>query len=240
MMALKQSHNEGLVQFVAKLKSVAGDALESVILYGSGAGEDFHDHFSDLNVLVVLRSAEAQSLERVAPAIEWWRQQGMPAPVVLSEEELRHSADVFAIELIDMKERHRLLYGSDLLRSIDVPRDLHRVQVERELRTSLVKLRQAFFDAKGDEALSRLMTASVSTFGTLFRHALMVFGQPAPMAKRAAVEEIGRFLSLDVTGVLHVLDIREKRAPADKCSETFAAYLAAVTRVTNEVDKRLG
>lgn len=240
MMALKQSYNEDLVQFVAKLKSVAEDAIESVILYGSAAGEDFHGRFSDLNVLIVLRSADAEALKKIAPAVAWWRQQGMPSPVVLSAEELRHSADVFAIELIDMKARHRLLHGTDLLGSIDVPRDMHRVQVERELRTSLIKLRQRFFEVKGDEATSRLMTASVSTFGTLFRHALMVFGQTAPMAKRAAVEEIGRYLSLDVSGVLHVLDIREHHAPPDNCSELFAAYLAAVTRVTNEVDKRLG
>jgi hypothetical protein len=239
-MSLKQSQNEVLVQFVSKLKSVAEDVIESVILYGSGAGEDFHDRFSDLNVLIVLRSAEAEALRKIFPAIDWWRKQGMQAPVVLCREELRQAADVFAIELIDMKERHKLLHGTDLLSTIDVPRDLHRVQVERELRTSVVKLRQGYLDAKGDEMISRLMTTSISTFATLFRHALIVFGQPAPIAKRAAVEEIGRFLSLDVSGVLHVLDIREKRAPADKCSDLFAAYLAAVTRVTDEVDRRLG
>jgi len=159
---------------------------------------------------------------------------------VMSENELRQSADVFAIEFMDMKQRHRLLHGDDPLAGIEVPREMHRAQVERELRTAVVKLRQAYLMAKTDEAVSRLMTSSVSSFATLFRHSLIVFGQQAPMEKRAAVEAIGSALNTDVAAVLQVFDIREKRAPAKDCGAMFAAYLAAVTRVTDEVDRRLG
>jgi hypothetical protein len=182
----------------------------------------------------------AATLKWLAPVLKWWGQQGEPAPVLLHKEELARCSDVFAIELIDMKERHRLLEGEDLLAAIDVPRNMHRAQVERELRTALVKLRRGYVFAKNEDAVSKLMTESISTFATLFRHALIIFGHPATMEKRATMETIGSVLSLDLASLLKVLDVRERRAPAQDCSALFADYLAAVTRVTDEVDRRLG
>lgn len=236
---MKQSQNEVLVQFVAKLTNALGSQVASVVLYGSAASEDFSQAYSDMNVLVVVKQADEAALKAMSPAVGWWVKQGQPAPVVFSREELARSADVFAIELLDMKERHRTLHGEDLIGTIEAPKELHRVQVERELRTALVKLRQGFLQARNEEEISRLMSGSISTFATLFRHALLVFGEKVPIEKRAAVEAVGRYLAADVTAMLRVLDMREKRAAKVNCSELFSAYLAAVTKVTHEVDRRL-
>jgi hypothetical protein len=238
--AIKQKQEEALVQLVAKLKNALPDPLDAVVLYGSAVNHEFAEGFSDINVLVTLKSADAATMKAAAPVIDWWVQQGHPVPVVMTTNELRQSADVFAIEFMDMKQRHRVLHGEDPLAALDVPREMHRVQVERELRTAIVKLRQAYLVAKGDEAMGRLLGSSVSSFATLFRHALIVFGQEAPLEKRAAVEAIGHYLNTDVVAVLQVLDIREKHAPAIDRGAVFADYLAAVTRVTDEVDRRLG
>ena len=239
-MAMQQKQEESLVQLVAKLKAALPDQLDAVVLYGSAVDHEFAQGFSDVNVLVTLKSADAATLKAAAPVIDWWTKQGHPVPVVMNSNELSQSADVFAIEFIDMQQRHRVLHGTDPLTALYIPRDLHRVQVERELRTSTVKLRQAYLLARGDDAVSKLMGSSVSSFATLFRHALIVFGQEAPIEKRAAIEALGRYLNTEVTAVLQVLDIREKRAPAKDCGAMFADYLAAVTRVTDEVDRRLG
>jgi len=61
---------------------------------------------------------------------------------------LRHSADVFAIELLDMKQHRRMLLGEDFFDSVDVPMTLHRLQVERGLRTGVIRLRQAFLRSR--------------------------------------------------------------------------------------------
>jgi hypothetical protein len=239
-MAIKQKQEESLVQLVAKLKAALPDQLDAVVLYGSAVDQEFAHGFSDVNLLVTLKSVDAATLKAAAPVIDWWTKQGHPVPVVMNANELAQSADVFAIEFIDMQQRHRVLHGNDPLTTLYIPRDLHRVQVERELRTAAVKLRQAYLLAKGDDAVSKLMGSSVSSFATLFRHALIVFGQEAPIEKRGAIEAIGKYLDTDVTAVLRVLDIRDQRAPAKDCGAMFADYLAAVTQVTDEVDRRLG
>jgi hypothetical protein len=150
--------------------------------------------------------------------------------------------DVFAIELIDMQQHHRVLFGEDVLQGLSIPLNLHRVQVEYELREKLALLRQHLLLALGsDSRMRELLVRSVSSFATLFRHALMVLGYSAPVGKREAVEALAQHIGFDPSGVLHVLDIRERKADRKKfdVADVFARYLAALEQVTAAVDKML-
>ena len=66
-------------------------------------------------------------------------------------------------------------------RALSIPANLHRVQVEYELREKLALLRQHLLLASGnDSRLWDLLLRSVSSFATLFRHALIVLGSRLP------------------------------------------------------------
>jgi len=67
-----------------------------------------------------------------------------------TKDELRDAANVFAIEILDMKHGRRILYGADVVADIEVPMNLHRVQIEHDLRTMLLKLRQHYLRAPGN------------------------------------------------------------------------------------------
>jgi hypothetical protein len=141
-----------------------------------------------------------------------------------------------------MKRRHRMLFGDDFLKDFDVPMALHRQQVERELRTNVIRLRQAFLRSRGKRAeLSELMVASASTFVALFRHALLALGETPPDSRREVLDRLAARLGFDPAAVHAVLDVRDgKRGPGALDSEqAFAAYLDTVTRVAGEMDKRL-
>ncbi|HZT35545.1 MAG TPA: nucleotidyltransferase domain-containing protein, partial [Nitrososphaera sp.] len=157
-------------EFVERLKTVAGTNLESVLLYGSAASDEFHAEYSDVNVLCIVRELSASALHALAPAVNWWTKSKHPAPLIFTWEELNRSLDVFPIELIDMQRRHRVLHGADVLKTVKVPLDLHRVQLEHDLRTKLLLLRQHYLSADGDnKKVMHLMLGSVSSFITLFR-----------------------------------------------------------------------
>ncbi len=55
-------------EFVDRLRQAAGENLQSVILYGSAAGGEFHPEFSNVNLLCILRDTSfpgsAPSLRR--------------------------------------------------------------------------------------------------------------------------------------------------------------------------------
>ena len=115
------------------------------------------------------------------PVFRWWREQGNPSPLLLTEHEVQTSTDCFAIEFHDIREHHRILYGRDVIspwKSID---SFYRAQVEHELRAKLLRLRQKASGILSDkDVLRRLLVDSVSTFCVLFRHALILHGVEAP------------------------------------------------------------
>ncbi len=215
---------------------------------------EYHDEHSDLNVLGLLGRLDGGELGKLRPVCLWWWHKGHPAPLVFTIEELRRSADIFAIELLDMKQRHRLLFGRDFLASFDVPMTLHRLQVERELRTSVIRLRQLFLQSRGRrDELTELMIASASSFAALFRHALIALGEPVPDAaglsaplpaldsRRLAADRLAARVGFDVAAFHLVLDLRDgKCSAADINPESaFAAYLNAVTQVAEAIDRML-
>lgn len=243
-MSINTERQKLLDDLVAKLKAkdVAEDNLDAVVLYGSAVSGEFHEEFSDLNVLCLLERLDAPALQKLAPVVAWWQQQKHPALMLFTIEELRCSADVFAIELYDIKARHRLLYGKDYFPSLEVPMNLHRLQVERELRTSIIKLRQRFLAAPDDaKAVIRLMTDSVSTFTTLFQHALIALGEQPPQQKREVVTRLAALLGFDSRPFEQIFDVRETKTQGSNLDAnlTFNGYLNAVVRVVNEVDRRL-
>jgi hypothetical protein len=235
-------HEEKLEKFVGLLHKAAGANLESVILYGSAASGDFHPEFSNLNVFCVLRDASFQSLAALEPATKWWDRQKQPAPLLMTRAEMERSTDVFTIELMDMKEHHRVLFGEDVLQNLQVATRLHRAQVEYELREKVVLLRQAVSLVSGNERqMWELMLRSVPSFATLFRHAVIALGESAPGGKRESVQVLAKKAGFDPSAVNHLLDIREHKADRKQFEvrKVFAEYLGVVEQVTAAVDRML-
>jgi hypothetical protein len=231
-----------LTELVNRLQAAAKGNLQAVTLYGSAVTAEFREGHSDLNVLCLVKQATASDLEALHGVAEWWTQKGNHPPLIFTREELSRSADVFAIELLDMKSRHRILFGENFLNTLEVPLNLHRLQVERELRTNWIRLRQAILAAPLDKKSHLgIMTQSLSTFCALFRHALFALGQSMPATKREAVAATAALTTADPSAFNSLLDLREgkKNKDAIDVEATLRSYLAFVEAVTNEVDRRL-
>jgi predicted nucleotidyltransferase len=230
-----------LDELVQKLRAAAGDNLKSAVLYGSAVRGEFHPKHSDLNVLCVLERLDASGLAKLGPAATWWMRRGHPAPLLFTREALHRAADVFAIELLDIKAGHRVLFGEDVFTTMEVPMGLHRLQVERELRINLIRLRQHFLAARSSpKAVMKLMTESVSSFVALFRHALLALGEQPPDGKRDIVNRLAGLVGFDATAFQTVFDVREGKRHGRNLNveETFRGYLEGITHVTDEVDRR--
>ncbi|MGA8501999.1 MAG: nucleotidyltransferase domain-containing protein [Candidatus Sulfotelmatobacter sp.] len=229
-------------EFVTRLRAAAGANLESVILFGSAVDGDFHPEFSNVNLFCVIRDSSFAALEALAPAVKWWNAQKQPPPLFMTRDEIRCSIDVFTIELLDMQQHHRVLFGEDVIQGLSIPANLHRVQVEYELREKLALLRQHLLLAAGnDSRMWELLLRSVSSFATLFRHALIVLGHDAPGGKREAVQALSKQIGFDPSGILQVLEVRERNADRKKYNvvDVFSRYLAALEQVAAAVDKML-
>jgi len=228
-----------LQELVDRLKHAQGERLRSVVLYGSAAAGEHNEHFSDLNVLCVLTRVTPVELASSEPIFKWWRAEGNPSPLLLSEEELGTSTDCFPVEFHDMQERHRILYGPNLIEKLVIDRTFYRAQVEMELRSKLLRLRQKAAEVLADKpVLLRLMIDSVPNFLVLARHALLVSGLPAGWRKRDIVRHLPD-IGVDGTPFDTLLDLRDqsKRAADVDPAALFAGYLEQIHALVRHVDQ---
>jgi hypothetical protein len=229
-----------LDQLVERLRKAHGTDLVSVVLYGSAAAGDHNEKFSDYNVLCVLRRVTPAQLAASEAIFRWWREAGNPAPLLLTEEEVRTSTDCFAIEFHDIRESHKILYGADVVAPLVVETCFYRAQVEHDLRAKLLRLRQKTSGVLSDRSvLLRMLVDSVSTFCVLFRHALTLYGAGAPAKKRDVIQRAVERFGIDAAPFRTLLDLREERANPKEVEPVplLAAYLNEIGKVINAVDR---
>ena len=230
-----------LQELVSRLQQACGDDLVSVILFGSAAREDFHEEFSDVNLLVVLQHLRPSLFAPLSTVMRWWsHEEKLRPPMVMTLEELRESADVFAIELLDIKGSHKTLFGQDVVTTIDVPMNLHRIEVEHELRTTLLRLRHhLLLSPDNEDELRAVLAKSITSVLTLFRHALIALGEKPPQEKPQLLERAGEVFGFEVGPLKSILELRNDDRHSDNLRELYYAYMSAIQRVGHELDARV-
>lgn len=227
--------------FIDDLRSTHRDNLVSVVLYGSAAAGDFVPAQSDYNILVALKKIGPADLRNAQPCIREWTRLGHPVPVYFTVSELQNAADVFPIEFHQMSVARRVLFGPDVLESLQISDKFLRLQAEYELRSKLIQLRRHYIPASASlSGLNNLMAESLASFIALFRAVLIIKGVKPPATKpeilRATVEHIG----VDGRPFEKIFDIRENKLN-NKLDETaanqlFGEYMEQIERVIDAVD----
>ncbi len=230
-----------LQELVSRLQEACGRDLVSVVLFGSAAREDFHEEFSDVNLLVVLQQLKPDSFAAIGQVLRWWsHEEKLRPPLIMTVEELRDSADVFAIEMLDIKSSHKTLFGQDVTAAIDVPMNLHRIEVEHELRTTILRLRHhLLLSPDHEEELRAVLAKSITSVLTLFRHALIALGENPPQAKPQLLQRASEVFGFDVGPLQSILELRSRDPHPKKLRELYHAYMSAIQQVAHELDTRV-
>ncbi len=238
-------------QFAQRCASLLSDAIQSVVLYGSSVAGDFDDAYSDRNVLIIARRWNVGDLDALAPLVQTWTKQGNRPPLLFTLDEAIAAADTFPLEILDIQNAHEVLAGEPLPSQWRVDLGHLRLQLEREFKEKLLRLRERYTLATGNaDRVAGLMVDSLGSFLVLARGALRLFRVPLtgaspaefPRTKLDALSALAEHISFDVNVFRTVDDVKHGRKPARDvpAAETFAAYLRAVEtieRATN--DKRL-
>ena len=237
---LKEEPLEDVLRRLSEeLSTCYSENLVGLFLYGSSASGDIHQKFSDLNILCVLTKISAQDLKRSEKTVSWFVRKGNPPPLFFTLEELQNSHDVFPIEFLDMQLNHRLLSGRDVLDDLSINRENRRFELEHELRTKYIGLRQTFLTAHPrPKALEALIFRSLSNFTTLMRHVLLLTGGPLLLKKHDIIRSICTRCGLDEGFFLHLLGLRKEggRLPASHVEATFQHYLEEIDKLIQFVD----
>jgi hypothetical protein len=228
-MPWRRDPRESISTAAAELAAHFGDALHSLALYGSAVGPGFRPDRSDVNLAVVAMPLEFAHLQRVAQWAARWRAQRFAVPLVLSTTELDRSRDVFPLELLDIRARHRTLAGADVFADVVVDAEAVRAECEREAKGKLLRLRALYVELAGSAPDVRaLMLDSRKTFlhvvrgllhlrnepwdgdgATVIRAFERCYGCPLPVMADPRAERFGEYLREVET----IADIADREAP---------------------------
>jgi hypothetical protein len=229
-------------QLIKGLQEALGPRLKSIVLYGSAAAGDYLAGVSGRDILIVAERLGAAELAALSVPLASWEKAGNPLPQVLTPGELSGSVDVFPIEIIDMQQSRRVLYGPDPLADVKIDMQHYRMQLERELKTRLLLLRHRYLACCGQtDRVARLMIDSVSTFLVLMRAALRLYNESAPAEKAKALEELRRHVTFDAQPFTAVQELKSQRRmpPPGEVESLFSRYLASIEQVVGAVDQHL-
>ena len=228
-----------LDELVTQLRAAFGAELRAVALYGSAAAGEHVPKKSDYNVLVIVDSLAADRLQGASAAARAWTDAGNPAPLTLTVQEWRGSADIFPMEYADVLERHKVLHG-ELPTDIKVDPGHLRLELEHEAMGTLLQLRRGALAAGNDgRAQIALLEASASTVMVIFRALLRLNNESPPLDNGALVDRVATVAKMDSAPFQRV--VRHKRGeltlrPGD-AAPVLAAYLDGMQRLGTYLDQ---
>ena len=221
------------------LQQALGDQLLAVVLYGSSAAGDYIEGKSDYNVLLLAKEWRSPDLDALRKLLEKWLAAGNPSPLCFTPERFKAAADVFPMEMLDIIESHRMLYGDDPTQDIKVELTHLRHQAEFELRSKLLKLRQAYLQLnKPEKDLQFLLVESLSSLQAVCRGALRLFSKDVPKDKLAATRNLGETLKVPVDAfeTIHQLKKKSPLAKGQTITELFDRYLEQIEAILDHID----
>ncbi len=234
------AHLERAQRFAWELERVFDTDLASVVLYGSAARGGYRPGVSDLNLLVLLREVSPAALRAAHGLAQAWVAEGNPPPLVLGADEWQRSADVWAIEVTDIRDAHLTLLGADPFTDVQVQPEMLRLQCERELKGKQIQLRERYLLFAGQpEELGALLVRSFSTFLVLFRTVLRLDGGVPDRDAEAVVREVARRAGFDPGPMLMIYRARSAghTLSPEADDPVVVGYLDAVSRVVDHVDR---
>jgi predicted nucleotidyltransferase len=200
-MKVSDAVKKRLEELVAALATAHGEALVSVLAHGSAVRGGWRDG-SDVDVVVVLREASREALERSANALQGARWSARIEAMILLEREIARAADVFPVFYDEIKQHHEVLHGSDPFAALAIERGHLRLRVEQELREAQIRMRRALVDAQGNrDHLRGLVERKVRQVRSPLRALLDLRGRGGEHELGAVLRATGQLLSADVSAL---------------------------------------
>lgn len=226
-------------KYVEELLRVLGDDAEAVLAFGSATGPDYVPGQSDINLAVLVTTLDLSLMERCLAPVAAGFKKRIVAPLFLTREYILRSQDVFPVEFLDMRETGVLLYGRDFLADLEIAPAWLRLECERELKSSLLRTRQAFLETgRSRGGIGRVLTQSLNSLVPLFRAILVLRGLELPRTKMEIVASLCREMSVPDAAFMEVLKLRAGRESLrpGRGPGLLADYIEAVERLTADLD----
>jgi hypothetical protein len=238
--ALREEIREPLKVFVEKLTAGLGDGLQSITVVGSSLTEDFVPGRSDINTVVVLEKQTPDSLKTIAGMAKTISKKKISAPLLMTPEYIERSRDVFGIEFLDFQLTHQTILGGDPFEKLTFAKADVRLQCERELKATLIRLRQGYIASAANRKLVRdILASAAGGLVPLLRAMLWLKDTDRPGRAEPVFTKAAEQFSIKTDSLIAARKWRhEKTRPQeDQITTAFESIYTTVEQLALIVDK---
>jgi predicted nucleotidyltransferase len=239
-MAVRESIKKVFEPFLKEILESYREEIHSVHIVGSCLTPDYDEKTSDINSIVVLKEMNLGFVEFLAPLGRKYKKRSVAAPLIMTPEYIQNSLDVFPIEFFNFKLIHETVYGEDLLKDLSIENRHMRLQVERELKTKLIWLRQGYISTMGDRRLLvENLKNSIKGYIPLFRAIISLFGEEVPVASLEVIKKLEEITKVNCLIYEKIFMLKKGRiSPGkDELDRYFEEYYISTERLGRIVDE---
>ncbi|MFQ5990945.1 MAG: hypothetical protein ACE5NA_00790 [Nitrospiraceae bacterium] len=219
-------------RYADSVRELAGANVLALTVFGSLAAGSFNPTKHTARSVVVLQTVDLEMLRQFAKQGARLGKARIAAPLIMTPEYIRASADSFPLEFIEIHQCHVCVFGPDYFNDLVFDAAHIRLQCERELKTILIGMRQGLLAAAGREKLfSTIETDVAERLVRTLRGLLWLHGQTQAQPGVQAVAEVERSVSRPMPGIRRILD-----ETAEHGWQEFRALYADVEALQSTAD----
>ena len=229
-----------LDDYVAGLDTELGTDLRAVSVYGSATGPDFVPKKSNINLAVVLQRVDEEVLTRVLDVVKWGMGKRIVPPLMLTEEYIKASLDVFPIEFLEIRDSHVVIRGDDFFSSIEVADADLRLECESQLKAAVLRTRQAYLEIGWRKTgAEEVLATSLTSLIPVFRAMLRLKGVKPPRDKAEVVASLGSEFGVEEATFMAILRDKagDERIEGEAAHAVLARYIDEITHLAGMVDE---
>jgi len=237
---LREDIREPVEAFGRKLSEDIGDNLRSLSLVGSSLTDDFRPGKSDINTVLVVGELNIDLLNVLAGLGKAMGKKRIKAPILMTPAYIEQSRDVFGIEFLDFQLIHQTILGPDPFEEMAFEKQHVRLQCERELKATLIRLRQGYIAAVNQTKMIQLLVASTASgLVPMLRSMLWLKGQERPRESKGVFERSAEVFSIEPGTLIKARQWRDKKglAEKDEIISAFSSIYKTVEQLAELVDK---
>ena len=186
---LPENVSRGLAEFVDAAKTALGPDLKSIVLFGSAA-EGRLRATSDVNVIVVLERFDVERIDALREPLRTAHALIGLETMLILESEIAAAAEAFAVKFSDIRERHRLLWGSDPFQGLQPSRGAMLTRLKQILMNFILRTRERYaLVSLREEQLARVVADAAGPLRSAAALILALEGTP-PASPKAALETL--------------------------------------------------
>lgn len=237
--SLQEDAHDPLRGFLRSVKQRQDLTPQAVLVYGSAARGEFLPGYSNVNLLILLEQATQPVLQAWAGLGKPWESEKIIAPLLLTQDDLRQSAEVFPLEFLNISDHHVLLQGTDPFPDLPVNAARLLFQCEQELRGNLLRIRQRYVEGWARvEAVQTLLPLSLTALIACLRGVYRLLNRPSVTKSDAVLRELNAALNLDPAVFLEVWHMKRGLSTPGKHAlpKLLDRYLADLSRLADRLE----